>query len=393
MSRAIILLLDSFGIGALPDADKFGDVGTNTLGHIAENYNLKLPNMTRLGLNAAAKLATGKSVAGLSEDTKITGLYGAGAEKSLGKDTSSGHWEIAGVPVLFEWGYFPKTIPCFPKELIDEFVKRGNLPGVLGEKHASGTEILKELGEEHIKTGKPIVYTSADSVFQIAAHEEHFGLERLYELCEIAFELVKPYNIGRVIARPFLGTNPDDFKRTANRHDYSVMPPALTLLDKLKENGNDVIAIGKITDIYANSGITKTIKASGNMNLFDATVKAFAEAPDGSLTFTNFVDFDMEYGHRRDIDGYAKALEDFDARIPEMEALLKPDDIMILTADHGCDPTYKGSDHTREHIPILVSGPNVAAGSIGVRETFSDIGQSIAKHLGIKPLEYGESFL
>lgn len=393
MKRVIILLLDSFGIGALPDAAKFGDAGSNTLLHIAENYKLKLPNLTRLGLNDAFKECNKMPVPGLSEKITPQGLYGYAAEKSLGKDTSSGHWEIAGVPVLFEWGYFPRTIPCFPEELTDEFIKRAEIPGVLGNKHASGTEIIKELGEEHVKTGMPIVYTSADSVFQIAAHEEYFGLNRLYKLCEIAFELVKPYNIGRVIARPFIGTAADNFKRTGNRHDYSVTPPAPTLLDKLKEAGREVIAVGKITDIFAGQGMTQSIKAVGNMNLFDATLNAVASAPDGSLIFTNFVDFDMEYGHRRNIEGYGKALEDFDKRIPEIEAMLEPDDIIIITADHGCDPTYEGSDHTREYIPILVSGPKVLPGSIGKRATFSDIGQSIAKYLGIKALDNGRSFL
>ena len=276
--------------------------------------------------------------------------------------------------------------------MIDEFIRVTGLPGVLGEKHASGTAIIEELGEEHLRTGKPIVYTSADSVFQIAAHEQQFGLQRLYDICELARKLVDKYQVGRVIARPFIGT-PGAFQRTGNRRDYATKPPQLTMLDFLKKAGRDVITIGKVADIYAHQGITKTIKADGNMALFDATLAAMETAPDGSLVFTNFVDFDSSYGHRRDVTGYARALEEFDARIPALEAMLKPNDIVVIAADHGCDPTRPGSDHTREHIPVLVFGPELDGRFIGRRDTFADIGQSIAEHLAIEPLLHGVSFL
>jgi phosphopentomutase len=405
MKRVIILLLDSFGVGALPDANKFGDEGGNTFLHIAETCArgdadqaglrhgpLHLPNLNRLGLGALGKECAKKPIPNFS-DVQPKGLYGYAKELSFGKDTPSGHWEIAGVPVLFDWGYFPSEYPSFPEKLINEFILRAKIPGVLGNKASSGTVILDEFGEEHMKTGKPIVYTSADSVFQIACHEETFGLERLYELCKIARQLVDEYNIGRVIARPFLGEGVGRFKRTGNRKDYSVLPPASTVLDKLKNAGGDVIAVGKIDDIFAHQGITEVIKATGNKNLFDATVDAIKHAGDRSLIFTNFVDFDMEYGHRRNIAGYAHALEEFDERLPEIEALLKPGDLVVITADHGCDPTFKGTDHTREHIPVMIFGPNIKPKNIGCRETFADIGQSIAAYFDLEPFQYGETFL
>jgi phosphopentomutase len=281
---------------------------------------------------------------------------------------------------------------CFPKKLIDELIKRASLQGVLGEKHASGTTILDELGEEHIRTGKPIVYTSADSVLQIAAHEESFGLQRLLEICEIARELVDEYQIGRVIARPFIG-KPGSFKRTGNRKDYATLPPEKTLLDFLNEAGREVIAIGKIADIYTHQGVTQEIKADGNMALFDATLTAMNTAPEGSIVFTNFVDFDSSFGHRRDTAGYAHALEEFDKRLPELSALLQPDDLVVIAADHGCDPTLPGSDHTREHIPVLIYGSKVKSTFIGRRDSFADVGQTLAQHLKIAPLAHGLSFL
>ncbi len=305
-------------------------------------------------------------------------------------DTPSGHWEIAGVPVLFDWSYFPQTVPTFPPELISAFVERAGLPGILGDKHASGTEIIKELGEEHVRTGKPICYTSGDSVFQIAVHEEHFGLERLYE---IARELVDPYNIGRVIARPFIGEAAEDFQRTGNRRDYSVLPPEPTLLDRAKAAGRQVIAVGKIFDIFAHQGVTKVLKVSGNEALFEANLKVMDMAGDGDLVFTNFVDFDMLYGHRRDVPGYAAALEAFDRRLPEIEARLRPGDLALLTADHGCDPTWRrGTDHTREHVPVLAFGPGIAGRDIGARLTFADIGETVAAHLRFAPGKHGKSF-
>jgi phosphopentomutase len=296
------------------------------------------------------------------------------------------------VPVLFDWGYFTDRENTFPPALLDELQERAGLPGVLGNCHASGTDIIAELGEEHMQTGKPIVYTSADSVFQIAAHEESFGLERLYELCDIARELVDEYRVGRVIARPFVGSSPETFQRTGNRRDLTTPPPAPTVLDKLVEGGGEVISIGKIADIYAHQGITRKIKATGNAALFDATLTALDEAPDRSIIFTNFVDFDMLYGHRRDVSGYAAALEYFDSRLPELESKMQDGDILILTADHGCDPTWRGTDHTREHIPVIAAGKPVQAGSIGKRRTFADIGQSLAKYFDLEPMEYGTSF-
>ncbi|KTD35385.1 phosphopentomutase [Legionella moravica] len=402
--RVCILLMDSFGIGASLDASRYGDEGANTFVHIHEVCErgsgdihgvrqgpLKLPNLAKLGLYHAAVASSGLQFVDLATLPEPEGHYGYAVEQSLGKDTPSGHWELAGVPVSFEWGYFPDKPHCFQKQLIDSFIKKAGLPGVLGEKHASGTTILDELGEEHIRTGKPIVYTSADSVFQIAAHEESFGLQRLYDICEIARNLVDEYQIGRVIARPFIG-KPGSFKRTANRKDYATLPPEKTLLDFLNDAGREVISIGKIADIYAHQGVTQEIKADGNMALFDATLEAMKTAPKGSLVFTNFVDFDSSYGHRRDVAGYAHALEQFDARLPELSSLLNPDDIVIIAADHGCDPTFPGSDHTREHIPVLAYGPSLTGRFIGRRDSFADVGQSLAEHLEIQPLSHGISF-
>jgi len=405
MKRAIVLLLDSFGIGASADAEQYGDFGANTLGHIAaecaagkanqqqgRSGPLQLPHLTSLGLGKAAEISSGYLPPGLDANVKGEALFGCAVEQSKGKDTPSGHWEIAGVPVLFEWGYFATRQPCFPEDLIDAFIKTAKLPGVLGNKHASGTVIINELGDEHVKTGKPIVYTSADSVFQIAAHEEHFGLQHLYDICAIARKLVDPYNIGRVIARPFIGTD-GNYTRTGNRRDLATPPPAATLFDRLVEQDGKVIAIGKTADIFAHRGISQEIKADGNDALFTATLKAMENNNDKTLIFSNFVDFDSQYGHRRDVPGYAAALEHFDRRLPELICQLQPDDLVIITADHGCDPTQPGSDHTREHIPILAFGPRIAVGNIGKRKTFADIGQSIAQHLGIKPLANGVSFL
>lgn len=404
MARAFILLFDSFGVGASSDAGEYGDTGADTLRHIAEycamgkadkdgirQGPLRLPNLTRLGLNGAAIASQGIPVPGLAHDIQIEAAYGCAAENSKGKDTPSGHWEIAGVPVMFDWGYFPPEFPSFPPALLSEFIARAKVPGILGNRHASGTEIIEELGDEHVRTGMPIVYTSADSVFQIAAHEESFGLERLYEVCLIARDLVDEYNIGRVIARPFKGVS-GAYQRTGNRRDYSIPPPEPTLLDKIVAAKGDVISIGKVADIYAHCGITKKVKGDGNSALFDALLVETKIAPEHSLVFVNFVDFDMLYGHRRDVVGYAKALEDLDARLPEFEKLLRAGDLAVITADHGCDPTWPGSDHTRENIPVLAFGPSAKWGSIGKRSTFADIGQTLAKHLGIPALSRGVAF-
>lgn len=397
MARTIILLMDSFGIGYARDAAAFGDEGSDTLGHIcqwfAENRKdaqgnaqpLYLPNLAARGLQKAAELSRGAALPASLGAEHSVGAYTYAQEVSRGKDTLSGHWEIAGVPVDFDWGYFPDVPKCFPQELIEKLVEQGNLPGVLGESHASGTEIIKELGEEHIKTGKPIVYTSADSVLQIAAHEEAFGLERLYALCRLAFELVQPYKIARVIARPFVGTCAEDFVRTTNRHDYAVPAPEQTLLDKMTAAGGSVYAVGKIADIFAHRGITKHYAAGGLDKLVDATVQAVQDAPDNTIVFTNFVDFDSSYGHRRDIRGYGEALEYFDKRLPEITALLRPDDLLLITADHGNDPSWQGTDHTREKIPVLFSGAGMRCAQLAPMDTFADIGRTIADYMGLEP--------
>lgn len=407
MKRAFIMVLDSFGIGASKDAEKFGDAGSDTLGHIAQACSegradqgrkgpLSLPNLTSLGLAKAAELSTGKIPAGMDAQAEVIGAYASASELSSGKDTPSGHWEIAGVPVLFDWGYFSDETNSFPQQLLDTLVEKAGLPGYLGNCHSSGTVILDQLGEEHMRTGKPIFYTSADSVFQIACHEETFGLDRLYDLCEIARQELTDggYNIGRVIARPFIGQKASEFVRTGNRHDLAVEPPSATMLQKLvEEKGGEVISVGKIADIYAQQGITKKVKATGLDALFDATVTEMQQAPDNSIVFTNFVDFDSSWGHRRDVAGYAAGLELFDRRLPELMALVKPGDILILTADHGCDPTWHGTDHTREHIPVLIYGPEVKPGSLGKRDTFADIGQTIATYFGLSAMDYGRNML
>lgn len=406
MKRAIILVLDSFGIGATEDADKFGDVGSDTLGHIAEqcakgladNDNrsgpLTLPNLSRLGLGHAAEESTGSFPIGLDKGVEVIGAFGHAAEISSGKDTPSGHWEIAGVPVLFDWGYFSDKENSFPQALLDKIIERSGIPGYLGNCHASGTQVLDDLGEEHMQTGKPIFYTSADSVFQIACHEETYGLDKLMELCQIVREELEGYNIGRVIARPFIGDKAGSFQRTGNRRDLSIEPPAPTVLQKLvEEKQGEVVSVGKIADIYAHCGITQKVKATGLEGLFDLTKEQIKKAGNNTIVFTNFVDFDSAYGHRRDVAGYAEALEYFDKRLPEIYEILEPDDVLILTADHGCDPTWHGSDHTREHIPVLVYGEKVKAGSLGRRSTFADIGQSLAHYFDTSDMDYGTNFL
>lgn len=396
--RVCILLMDSFGVGASLDADQYGDVGADTFGHIVETCKstdrgpLRIPHLAKLGLYHAALASSGVRHGDESCYPEPQAYYGYAVEQSLGKDTPSGHWELTGVPVHHPWGYFEDVLNCFPKAFMDAFIREANLPGVLGEKHASGTDIIKELGETHQKTGKPIVYTSADSVFQIAAHEESFGLDRLYSICEVARKLLDEHHIGRVIARPFLG-QPGAYFRTGNRHDYAMPPPGKSLLDILKEAGRDVISIGKVDDIFAHLGTTSVIRADGNQALFDATLLAMKTAKPGSLVFTNFVDFDSSYGHRRDVLGYADALEAFDARLPELMQQLLPGDMVVIAADHGCDPTFKGTDHTREHIPVLAFGPQIEPRFIGRRETFADVGQSIAEYLQVSMLLHGVSFL
>lgn len=401
--RVFVMLLDSFGIGHAHDADKFGDVGSDTLGHIAEFFAqgkcttgvdaLKLPNMTKLGLLEAYKLSTGKYPMGMDAslvDPNASFCYAQ--EVSTGKDTPSGHWEIAGCPVKFNWTYFPEKTNSFPTEFLDRIVEKFGLPGYLCNAHASGTVVLDDFGEEHMKTGKPIFYTSADSVFQIACHEETFGLERLYELCKLVREeLNKDFEAcGRVIARPFVGNKAGEFTRTGNRKDYAITPPSPTFLSQLDEKGGKVVSIGKIADIYAHVGPNVKIKATGLEELFDKTLEVAKEPVEkDTLIFTNFVNFDSDFGHRRNPQGYGEALEYFDSRIPELLALLQPNDLVIFTADHGNDPTWHGTDHTREHIPVLFTGPAAVAGNFGKRETFTDIGSTIAKYLDLPGFETG----
>lgn len=398
MSKAVILVMDSFGIGSAPDADKFGDVGANTFASISKAFfqakgrQLQLPNLASLGLVKAGFAASGE-MALVEDSPTLLGSYGHARELSSGKDTPSGHWEIAGVPVLFDWGYFHDKQNSFPAALIDELVRRTGVPGILGNCHASGTDILVKLGDEHIKTGKPICYTSADSVFQVAAHEEHFGLDKLLDFCETARELLDSYNIGRVIARPFLGTDTSNYARTGNRKDYSVLPPAPTVLDTLTQSGGTVISIGKIADIYAHQGISKEVKATGLAALVDKTLAEMAIAPERSLVFTNLVDFDQNYGHRRDPIGYGDALEYFDSRLPEIMAALDEDAVLLLTADHGCDPTWVGTEHTREYVPVLFYGKNRAAKDLGERASFADMGQTLADYFDLAAMPYGQSFL
>lgn len=387
--RAILLVLDSFGIGAAPDAVGFGDEGADTLGHIAAAFTdkpLHLPNLRRLGLGHAYRLAHGKFPAGWDGEILVTGSYAAAQSISTGKDTPSGHWEIAGVPVRFDWSYFPKKPDCFPQDLLAEIFRRSGYKSSLGNCHASGTEILDRLGAEHIRTGMPIFYTSADSVFQIACHEESFGLERLYELCQIARAVLdeSDLRVGRVIARPFTGPPEGPFQRTGNRHDYAVPPPAPTLLQCVSEAGREVIGIGKIADIYAHTGVTEEVRASGHDALWRETLAALDRCGDGGLVMTNFVDFDAVFGHRRDPIGYGRALEEFDARLPELVLQLRAGDLLCLTADHGNDPTWTGTDHTREQVPVLFHGQNLpAAQNLGIRPTFADIGQTLARYLAV----------
>ncbi|PHR53986.1 MAG: phosphopentomutase [Robiginitomaculum sp.] len=403
MKRLIVCELDSLGIGAAPDAADFGDEGGDTLGHIAEHCAagkcdkegvrsgpLHIPNLLALGLGAANAAATGRTAPGLQYDGPFMGAYGYCEEQSKGKDTPSGHWEAMGAPCLFEWGYFTDKKDTFPKELLDKLQEESGVPGFLGNCHASGTEIIAELGEEHIKTGKPIVYASADSVIQIAAHEEHFGLQALLNLCDLARKLVDPYNIGRVIARPFDGADAASFTRTNNRRDISVPPHLPTLLDRVSASSGQMISVGKISDIFAGRGVDHSIKAYGLDGLMQATLDAMNSAGDGAFIFTNFVDFDMLYGHRRDVIGYAAALEQFDRMLPSLIGQLRQGDLLILTADHGCDPTFPGSDHTREFVPFLASGSRVAPVDLGHRKTFADIGETGAAWLGLEGFGTGE---
>ena len=391
--RILILVFDSLGIGASSDAQKYGDQGANTLGRIMDacangeadvdglrQGPLHIPSLEQFGLLHALAASDDRYQCPAA---KATATWGFAEEKSTGKDTPSGHWEIAGVPVMEEWGFFPQSSPCFPEDLITDLVAEARLPGILGNCHESGTEIIERLGAEHIRSGKPICYTSADSVFQIAAHEQHFGLERLYEVCDIAKRLTSSLNIARVIARPFTGDSPDNFKRTGNRRDITTAPPADTLLDRIIAAGGQVISIGKIADIFAHRGISYGVKGDGNMALFDQLLEQMALAASGSLLFVNFVDFDMLYGHRRDIPGYAAALEAIDKRMPEFMAALRPGDLALITADHGCDPGWPGTDHTREHVPAIFLSKTGEPRALGKLAGFDKMGSILEQHLAV----------
>ncbi len=398
MTRAFLIVLDSVGCGGAPDASDFGDEGANTLGHVihacaaglaevGRSGPLRVPHLDRLGLGAAIRLATRIETPGL--DAIPEGRWGAATEVSRGKDTPSGHWELAGVPVPWDWHYFPKTDPAFPAELIAEVARLAGTGGTLGNVHASGIPIIDALGGEHLRTGWPICYTSADSVFQIAAHEEAFGLDRLLALCKALAPRLHAMKVGRVIARPFTG-EPGSFRRTGNRRDFAIEPPETTLLDVAFAAGCTTHAVGKIGDIFSGRGISQRHKGPDDSALFEHLRRLILDAEADSFTFVNFVEFDTLYGHQRDVSGYACALERFDTWAGQLLAAMKPGDLVVFTADHGNDPTWHGSDHTRERVPVLVAG--AGSGEIG-HCAFSDVGASIAAHLQLPVLRHGRSFL
>lgn len=383
MGRTVMIVLDSVGVGELPDAARYGDTGSNTLGHISQRVGgLRLPNMEKLGLGNI------EGAMDIRKEAAPEGSYGRMAEMSAGKDTTTGHWEIAGIILDKPFPVYPDG---FPPEIIDDFESKIGTK-VIGNYPASGTEIINTLGEQHIKTGYPIVYTSADSVFQIAAHEGVIPIERLYEICRVARGILKGENaVGRVIARPFTGT-PGNFVRTDRRHDFSISPPHKTVLDLAREAGCEVKAVGKIVDLFNGQGITDSVHVRNNMDGVDKTINYMSQSFNG-IIFTNLVDFDMLYGHRNDVGGYAGALADFDGRLPEIIEAMKDDDVLFITADHGCDPTTSGTDHTREYVPLLVYGRRLKKGvDLGTRKTFADLGATVAEFLGTPPLEHGISF-
>ncbi|MEP4038306.1 phosphopentomutase [Pseudophaeobacter sp.] len=403
MARAFLVVMDSVGIGGAPDASGFyngdlPDLGANTLAHIAQacaagragegrSGPLHLPNLEALGLGAATRLASSVPLPGF--DAEPTGLWGCASEVSQGKDTPSGHWELAGLPVPWDWCYFPDTNPAFPADLSDFVAAAAGTPGILGNCHASGTQIIAEHGAAHMQSGEPICYTSADSVFQIAAHEESFGLERLLDLCRAVAPRLHAMKVGRVIARPFTGTPEEGFSRTTNRRDFAIEPPAPVLTNWVQDAGQGVHAIGKIGDIFTMSGID-SLQKGPDAQLMQHLAQAIDTAEEGSLTFANFVEFDSLYGHRRDVAGYARALEWFDAELGKLLPRLRPGDMVLLTADHGNDPSWPGTDHTREQVPVLVAG--CGTGCIGQR-AFVDVAASVAAHLNVAAQGPGRSFL
>lgn len=393
MARAILIVLDSLGCGTAGDSARFGDEGADTLGHIAEAVNLRLPHMEMLGLGKAAALSRGKALPGFQARPSPHAIHGYASEISQGKDTPSGHWELAGAPADFAFGYFPPGERAFPDSLIEEIVRAGGLPGIIGNCHAAGVALIDELGEEHLRTGKPIMYTSVDSVLQIAAHEEAFGRERLYELCKSVRRIVDPLHIGRVIARPFVGNDRASFRRTQYRRDFGIEPPPGNILDVAAQAGRGIVSIGKIGDIFGHRNTGREIKGAHDMALFDMMLPEVDRLADGGLIFANFVDLDTDFGHRRDVGGYAAGLEAFDARVGELLPRLREGDLLIVTADHGNDPTWRGTDHTREHVPVIGLRPDKAGFGIGRRETFADIGASVARHLGLASTASGTPFL
>ena len=386
MNRAIVIVLDSFGVGELPDANVYGDEGSNTLKGIYDNTLLNLPNFKKLGLYNINDIGID------NKEKEPIGIYGKANEMSKGKNSPVGHWEISGYVTEKPFKTYPNA---FPQELIEKFIKEAGIKGVLCNKKGSGTEFLKQYGEEHLETGMPIVYTSADSVFQIAAHEDIIPVEELYRICLIARKILNDpeYNIGTVIARPFVGTNSENFTRTYNRKDFEFQDFGRTMLDEIKEIGKNVLAIGKIADLFTMRGITKAIHTEGNTDGIHKTIEAIKEDTNG-LIFTNLVDFDMLYGHRNNIEGYARALEEFDSFLPEIIENLKQDDILIITADHGCDPSTPSTDHSREYVPIIAYGKNLKQNvNIGIRKTYADISATILDLLNVKStLKYGNSF-
>jgi len=402
MPRAALLVFDSLGLGGAPDAARFDDAGADTFGHVVEacargradrdglrRGPLRIPHLDALGLGLAHAASTGqRAPAGAPR-----ALWGFAVETSHGKDTPSGHWEMAGAPLVGDWGYFPHAIPFLPPDIRAALIARGRLPGLLAERHTSGIAVIDEFGPGHVATGKPIVYTSVDSVLQIAAHEETFGLERLYDLCRLARELCDPLNIGRVIARPFVGDAKAGFTRTPRRKDFSIPPPHGNLLDIAAQAGRSIVSIGKIGDIFGHRNTGAEIKRADDAGHFDSLIETLRDLPDGGLVLANFVDLDTEHGHRRDVAGYAAALEKLDARLPDLDAALRAGDLCALSADHGNDPTWTGTDHTRENAPALLWGPGVQGRGVGRRATFADIGASLAAHLELPAPKTGTSFL
>ena len=391
MGKAILIVLDSLGIGGAPDAKIYNDEGSNTFGSIASACSignadigrkgaLKVPNLESLGIYSALKLSTGLT---LPNTDSAIGTYAVARQRSKGKDTPTGHHEIAGFTDLIGWHIFPEVVPVFPEKQMKKLIERANLIGVLGNKHASGEEIINECGEDHLTSGYPIVYTSADSVLQIAAHEQGFGLDRLYKTCRIAAEIFRDLRVQRIIARPFLGESKEEFYRTQNRKDFILPPPIDTLCDKVIKYGKKCFGVGKISDIFGHRGISESVSGKSDDKLFDEMLNIIVKANEGDLIFANFVEFDTLYGHRRDLSGYARALENFDKKLPKLFSILNKNDLLVITADHGNDPSFAGTDHTREQVPVLIKNLKLMNKCYGLIN-FSDIGSLIEDFLGLE---------